>query len=122
MALEPAEIYNALKNEQRIQTLRLVDEGGSLTEIADELNMSNSGVHSYLSDLEEVYLIESKNRTRQITEVGKVVLEFTDELAVEVNEAQKEMVSRAIQNTAQNYGFASDLSDEELRDILEKEE
>lgn len=113
-----AGIFNALKTENRIRALEFISEGDNLSEIAEQLDMSHSGVHSYLEDMEEMGLVEHRGTTREITQAGKTVLEMIDDLDERLKTAKINMLGE----TAKEMGFASPINEEELRQILEQKQ
>jgi len=113
-----AEVYDALKTENRIKTLELIEEEKKLSDIADEINMSYSGVHSYLEDFESAHLVKKKDNKRRITEAGELVLEHTDDLGDQLQEIKFRMLANSFDETATEMGFSSPLSEEEIEERL----
>lgn len=69
-----AKIYNSLKTEERIKTFELLVKGDNLSDIADRLEMSYSGVYAYLEDFEEAGLVKNLNGKREVTDKGQTVV------------------------------------------------
>lgn len=114
MTLEQVgEIYNALKNENRIQALNMVDEGLTLSEIADDLEMSYSGVHSYLVDMEEAHLVKEEGGSRGITEAGRVALDATKSFDQEMEPVLQEMWKQQVEKDSEEFGMPSPFSDQD---------
>lgn len=113
-----AEVFDVLKTENRIKTLKLIKDEKKLSEIADEIDMSYSGVHSYLEDFESTHLVRKKNNKREITEAGELVLEHTDELSDQLREVKFRMLANSFDETAAELGFNSPLSEEEIEEKL----
>jgi DNA-binding transcriptional regulator YhcF (GntR family) len=111
------QIANALKKEERFETLLLFDQHYTLSEIADELDMSFAGIQAYTEDLEDAQLVEKVESHRVVTELGELVIERFMELEEELESRRKEMIKS---NLAQGIEEAREqgLSDEEIEELL----
>lgn len=111
------EVANALKKEERLETLQLLQEGYTLSEIADELEMSFAGVQSYAEDLEDAHLVKEVEGTRTITQLGEIVLERFLEIEEELQAQQKDMIKSSLAQDleeAREYGITED----EIKELL----
>lgn len=121
MSLEHlGEIFNALKTPNRIRTLQLIADGLNLSEISEELEMSYASIHSYARDLEDAHLIED-NKGRDITEAGKIVLEFSEQLNEQIEPVFLERWKQSVEETSEEFGFSSPFSEEELDRFVDSE-
>lgn len=75
-----ADILSALDTTRRVQTYDLLYRGESPQDIAEELEVTRSGIQPYLNDFKEVGLVEIQGKQYRFTEKGEKIHELLNQL------------------------------------------
>lgn len=117
-----AEIFDTVKTEERIEALELLIKGQSIGEIAEELDMSYSSIHTYIENFEEAGLIERTDEGAELTEIGEFVEDTITELEELIEESVTERLEERVRGEFEERGpgFASPKGREVLERLLEE--
>ncbi len=75
-----AAILSALDTTRRVQTYDRLYRGESPQDIAEELEVTRSGIQPYLNDFKEVGLVEIRGKKYEFTEKGEKIHELLNQL------------------------------------------
>lgn len=121
---ELGQMMYALDSEAKIHTYELLGEGWSQSEIAEELGMSNSSIHSYKEMFAEMGWIDEEN---DYTKWGEFVFEHLQRLdeeysSMKIQQAKREM-RQAVTDLSEINGIDLDSEKgERLKELLELNE
>lgn len=77
---EVAAVLSALDTPRRVQTYDLLYRGESPKDIAEELEVTRSGIQPYLNDFKDIGLVEIEGKKYRFTEKGEKIHELLNQL------------------------------------------
>lgn len=111
-------VCKALRSRQRLETLLGLQNGKTLTDIADDLNKSYGSVQGYAEELEKAALVENASGSRKLTPVGEFVLANLSSMDRKIKREKVNMALSEIEEISTKYALA-ELPDEEIQTLLD---